>query len=117
MNDAVRTFRRQDRGSSEGCGGPFIISAVFQVLSNVLDFDMMGPAAVGAPWIHHQHLPDRLFLEHGGFSPELKSALETLGHSVAVLDNEFGITPSLLRVERRWYGLGEPRVGGAAESD
>lgn len=98
-----------------GSGGPFIISAVFQVLSNVIDFGMRGPAAVNAPRIHHQHLPDRLFLEQGGFSPDLIAALEELWHSVAVLDNEFGITPSLLRRGQRWYGLVEPRAGGAAE--
>lgn len=97
-----------------GSGGPFIISAVFQVLSNVVDFGMSGPAAVGAPRIHHQHYPDRLFLEERGFAPELKEALEQKGHSVAVLDDWFGITPSLLRRGGRWQGLVEPRVGGAA---
>lgn len=100
-----------------GSGGPFIISAVFQVLSNVLDFGMAGPAAVNAPRIHHQHLPDRLFLEQDGFSADVKQALERLGHSVSVLDDWFGITPSLLRHDRRWHGLVEPRVGGAAVSN
>lgn len=97
-----------------GSGGPFIISAVFQVLSNVVDFRMAGPAAVGAPRFHHQHLPDRLFLEQGGFSADLQTALEALGHSVGVVDDAFGITPSLMRHGGRWYGVVEPRVGGAA---
>jgi gamma-glutamyltranspeptidase/glutathione hydrolase len=44
-------------------GGPKIISAVFQVLSNVVDFGLDAPAAVAAPRLHHQHQPDRLLLE------------------------------------------------------
>lgn len=99
-----------------GSGGPFIISAVFQVLSNVVDHGLSGQAAVSAARFHHQHLPDRMFLEEHGFSPELKESLEQLGHSVAVLDDWFGITPSLLRVGRRWHGLVDPRVGGSAET-
>ena len=44
-------------------GGPKIISAVFQVLSNVVDYGLDAPAAVAAPRLHHQHQPDRLLLE------------------------------------------------------
>src|SRR5690606_32780598 len=44
-------------------GGPRIISAVTQILLNVADYGMDVAAAVNAPRIHHQHLPDALFYE------------------------------------------------------
>jgi gamma-glutamyltranspeptidase/glutathione hydrolase len=47
-------------------GGPRIITAVFQVLTNVVDFDLPIEEAVRAPRVHHQHLPDVLYFEAGG---------------------------------------------------
>lgn len=46
-------------------GGPKIITAVLQVVSNVLDFDMPLDRAVAAPRVHHQWSPDELVLEPG----------------------------------------------------
>jgi gamma-glutamyltranspeptidase/glutathione hydrolase len=37
--------------------------------------------AVDAPRIHHQFLPDTLFYEDGGLSPETVSALTAMGYS------------------------------------
>src|SRR5690606_12309134 len=62
-------------------GGPRIITATFQVLSNILDHDMGLAAAVSAPRIHHQHLPDVLFYEEGGLPPDAVDALRALGHA------------------------------------
>ncbi|UCE87579.1 MAG: gamma-glutamyltransferase, partial [Deltaproteobacteria bacterium] len=44
-------------------GGPTIISTVCQVLSNHLALGMDLPAAVAAPRIHHQWLPDQILHE------------------------------------------------------
>jgi gamma-glutamyltranspeptidase / glutathione hydrolase len=46
-------------------GGPRIITAVFQVISNVIDHGMDVGTAVHAPRIHHQHLPDASFETDG----------------------------------------------------
>ena len=44
-------------------GGPRIISATLQTILNVLDFHMPVGAAVEAPRVHHQWLPERLNVE------------------------------------------------------
>ncbi len=48
-----------------------------------VDFDL-GPAdAVAAPRLHHQWMPDRIFVEQS-FAPELLDRLRGFGHEVAV---------------------------------
>lgn len=62
-------------------GGPRIITATTQVLLNLLRRDMTPAAAVQAPRLHHQWLPDVLDLEPK-LHRELKNPLQLLGHSV-----------------------------------
>ena len=50
-------------------GGSTIITVVLQQLLNVLDFNMNLAEATAAPRIHHQWLPDRVWLEEG-ISPD-----------------------------------------------
>lgn len=61
-------------------GGPRIISAVTQSVMNVIDFDMDIQAAIDAPRIHHQWLPDSLLYEPVGFSPDTLVILTSYGH-------------------------------------
>jgi len=63
-------------------GGPTIINTVFQVLMNVVDFGMDIQAAVDAPRIHHQWLPDQLFVEKEALSWDVQKALEGRGHQI-----------------------------------
>ena len=46
-------------------GGSRIISTVLQVIVNVLDYHMDVAAAVAAPRLHHQWLPDEVRIERG----------------------------------------------------
>lgn len=62
-------------------GGPRIITGVTQVVLNVIDFGMTVQEAVDQPRLHHQWLPDTLYLERG-FSPDTKTLLEKRGHSL-----------------------------------
>jgi gamma-glutamyltranspeptidase/glutathione hydrolase len=64
-------------------GGPKIISAVFQVLSNVVDFGLDAPAAVAAPRLHHQHQPDRLLLERAEGAAAADAAAATAAAGAA----------------------------------
>ena len=64
-------------------GGARIITTVFQVILNVLDHDLDIQAAVAAPRVHHQWLPDRLFAERDGLAPDVAAALRQRGWSVA----------------------------------
>jgi gamma-glutamyltranspeptidase / glutathione hydrolase len=94
-------------------GGPRIITAVFQVISNVIDHDMDVASAVRAPRIHHQHLPDVLYYERHGLSPDVLRALEALGHNVEAR-GPVGTAPTILRRGGVWTGVADPRTGGAA---
>lgn len=65
-------------------GGPRIITAVFQVIVNIIDFDMNLQQAIDAPRIHHQWLPDELFYEPYGLSADTQRALEARGHRLTL---------------------------------
>ena len=62
-------------------GGPRIVTAVLQVLLNVIDFHMNIQDAVDAPRFHHQWQPDRLMMEDA-FPPEVKAQLAAMGHQI-----------------------------------
>ncbi|HEX7119175.1 MAG TPA: gamma-glutamyltransferase [Longimicrobiales bacterium] len=94
-------------------GGPRIISATFQVISNVVDHGMDVAAAVAAPRIHHQHLPDVLFYERGGLLPRQIRALEAIGHDVRPRAT-VATAPAVLRRDGVWTGVPDPRTGGLA---
>jgi gamma-glutamyltranspeptidase / glutathione hydrolase len=64
-------------------GGSRIITAVLQVILNVLDFGMNVQDAVDAPRIHHQWMPDRLEFERG-MSPDTLALLAAKGHKIEV---------------------------------
>lgn len=64
-------------------GGPRIISAVLQSVINVIDHDMDIQAAIDAPRIHHQWLPDEILYEPYGLSPDTMTILAALGHTFA----------------------------------
>ncbi|MGQ0560329.1 MAG: gamma-glutamyltransferase [Gemmatimonadota bacterium] len=95
-------------------GGPRIISAVLQIMSNVVDHGMELPDAVTAPRIHHQHLPDKLFYEQKSFSEETVSVLRQMGHVVEARGS-IGSAPTILRVGDHWVGMPDPRSGGLAK--
>jgi len=50
-------------------GGSRITTAVYQVLSDMIDQRMPLASAVAAPRLHHQASPDVLYLENQGFVP------------------------------------------------
>ena len=63
-------------------GGPRIITTVLQVILNLIDHRMGLADAIAAPRMHHQWLPDRLFVEAGRLSEETRAGLEARGHRV-----------------------------------
>jgi len=81
-------------------GGSRIVSAVLQVILNVVDFGMNAQDAVDAPRIHHQWQPDKLYLEPG-ISPDTVALLKSRGYDV---DHSPGL--ALARVEAIVNGEG-----------
>jgi len=62
-------------------GGPRIVTAMAQTLLYMMDFGMNAQDAVNAPQIHHQWMPDVLYLERG-FPSDVTRALEARGHQL-----------------------------------
>ncbi|EIG60303.1 gamma-glutamyltranspeptidase [Bradyrhizobium sp. WSM1253] len=62
-------------------GGSRIISTVLQVIVNVLDYKMDVAAAVVAPRLHHQWLPDEVRIE-SGFSDNVLLELKAMDHLI-----------------------------------
>jgi gamma-glutamyltranspeptidase/glutathione hydrolase len=92
-------------------GGSRIISTVLQVIVNVLDYQMDVAAAVAAPRLHHQWLPDEVRVERG-FADDTLAALKAMGHVIVVplgqtSANSIAVTPNGL------LGAPDPRTRGA----
>ena len=100
-------------------GGPRIITAVWQTISNALDFKRTAAAAVAAPRIHHQHLPDKVFIEEDSITKDTDGKLKALGYSLdfAASPREFGAANAIERTPLGWDGAADPRGGGAAMGD
>ncbi len=63
-------------------GGSRIITITLQTILNVVDYGMAPQEAVDAPRFHHQWLPDTLYAEPFGLSPDTVKILESMGHTV-----------------------------------
>ena len=61
-------------------GGPTIINSVLLVILNIIDFGMNIQQAIDATRYHHQWLPDHIYWEEYGLSPDTRAALERMGH-------------------------------------
>ncbi|HUJ62142.1 MAG TPA: gamma-glutamyltransferase [Kofleriaceae bacterium] len=100
-------------------GGPRIITAVWQTISNVVDFGLAVDAAVAAPRIHHQHLPDSVRVEGEAITREVDKKLRTMGYIMdfSQTPREFGAVTAIVRTQNGWQGAADPRGGGAAIGD
>jgi gamma-glutamyltranspeptidase / glutathione hydrolase len=92
-------------------GGSRIISTVLQIVVDVLDYRMDIAAAVAAPRVHHQWMPDEVRVERG-FSAETLDELRAMGHQVIeplgqTSANSIAVTPNGL------LGAPDPRSRGA----
>ena len=94
-------------------GGPRIISAVTDIILNVIDHRMSIADAMSAPRIHHQSLPDSIRLETGGFDSATIARLHQMGHTTY---EQLGIASAeaIMRVKGGYEGMPDPRGRGAA---
>lgn len=100
-------------------GGPRIITAVWQVISNVIDYGYAADAAVALPRIHHQHLPDKVLIQPGAISKHTDETLRGLGYTLEHRPSprEFAAVTAIVRTKQGWDGTADPRGGGAAMGD
>jgi len=94
-------------------GGSRITTAVYQVISDVVDQGMSLAEAVGAPRLHHQAWPDVVFLERNGFEQAAIDSLEAMGHKVETWTYKTEVN-AVARTAAGWVGVADPRRGGGA---
>jgi gamma-glutamyltranspeptidase / glutathione hydrolase len=92
-------------------GGSLIITAVLQVVTDVIDRGMGIADAVSAPRVHNQWMPDRVFAEPG-FPDALIKALEARGDTVTVRKLTTSAN-SILVTPQGFVGAADPRTRGA----
>lgn len=92
-------------------GGSRIITAVLQVVLNVIDHQMNIATATNSPRMHHQWYPDQIFLEQG-VSLDTWRLLELWGHPVKP-SMSMGSTQSIMFADGLLHGASDPRRPGA----
>jgi len=95
-----------------GAGGPTIITAVFQEMSNVIDFGLDVGAAVSKPRFHMQHLPDEVIFEKDGLEGATAKRLEEMGYKLKERGH-LADAPAIGRSGSEWVGAAEPRRIGS----
>ena len=92
-------------------GGSRIITAVLQVIVNAIDFNEPIDAAVAAPRVHHQWMPDEVVVEPN-LPPATIDDLNRRGHTVRV-GPVSGSAQSIAATRNGLVGVADARVRGA----
>ncbi len=96
-------------------GGSTIITSIFQIVTNHIDFGLPVRTSVDAPRFHHQNLPDEIRYEHGGLSPATVEALRSMGHVVREREGTSGDVESIwIAPDGTRYGAADRRGDGQA---
>ena len=95
-------------------GGSTIITSVFQVIVNMVDYNMSLEDAIAAPRFHHQWLPDRILVEENRFDEHLLQQLRDKGHNIETA-KYIGLVDAVARYDSIWVGVGDPRSDDDAE--
>ena len=92
-------------------GGSRITTTVLQIILNVIDRGMDIAAAVAAPRIHEQWMPDQVYVEPG-IADDIVAALEAGGDKV-VPQRPFTSANSIMITPDAFVGAADPRTRGA----
>ncbi len=115
MSPAIVTKNGKVRMVLGSAGGPKIITATLMSFLNMAVFGMDAQEAISAPRFHHQWMPDTLYYEEFGLSPDTRAILNTKGHNLAS-SNGIG-RGHIIYVDEKGsrYGAPDPRAEGTAE--
>lgn len=97
-------------------GGSTIITSVFQVIVNIIDFNLSLEQAVHFPRFHHQWKPDTIYVEKEAINAKNRRIIEAVGHQI-IEREPIGRVEAIMRMEDgRWKGVadirGDDHVGG-----
>ena len=98
-------------------GGSTIFTSVFQVITNIIDFDMTPFEAIRATRFHHQLLPPNQ-ITYNGFTidnalpKETISLLADRGYQAIPHSYDYGDMQVIMRKEGSWIAASDPRDRG-----
>ena len=95
-------------------GGSRIITTVLQILTNTIDYKMDIAEATASPRVHHQWLPDSLYVEKG-IDKNTRAELTGAGHNIKEADR-LGSAQSIMKTGNYYYGFSDPRRPGSLAS-
>ncbi|MEA5598932.1 gamma-glutamyltransferase [Rivularia sp. UHCC 0363] len=95
-------------------GGSTIITQVLQIILNILEYDMDAGAAVSAPRIHHQWMPDTLRVEPWGLDALTLQELQRRGHKIEQTNPWGNSNAIVVKPDGSLEGAADPRGEGAA---
>ncbi|ESX85607.1 MULTISPECIES: gamma-glutamyltransferase [unclassified Mesorhizobium] len=92
-------------------GGSRIITITLETIVNVIDHGMNIQEAIDASRIHHQWLPDTIYVEPFGLSPDTEKLLAGMGYHLDLADSTWGQAAGILVGGK---SLAEIEKGGGA---
>lgn len=92
-------------------GGSRIITITLEAIVNVIDHGMNIQEAIDAPRFHHQWLPDTIYVEPFGLSPDTEKLLAGMGYHLDLVDSTWGQAAGILVGGK---SLAEIEKGGGA---
>ncbi|MBD3290915.1 gamma-glutamyltransferase, partial [candidate division KSB1 bacterium] len=98
-------------------GGSRIITAVLQIILNVIDHGMNIQQAVDAPRIHHQWLPDVIRCERFAFPLDVTHNLRQMGHEIQ-FSNHYSSEAHAILIDPEnqvLHGAADSRYTGTAD--
>lgn len=90
-------------------GGSTIMTAVFQIFINVVEFNMNLEDAVNAGRFHHQWLPDQIQMEKGALDSTTIHALKAMGHQFREVDYMAVIKAIQVLSDGKLHGVADTR--------
>jgi len=115
MSPTIVTKNDTTRMVLGAAGGPRIITATFHNFLNMTVFGMEPQAANSAPRFHHQWMPDKLYYEEFGLSPDTREKLKEWGHTLSATGGVGRAHTIYIDDNGLKYGSPDPRGDGTAE--
>ena len=98
-------------------GGARIITITLESILNVIDHKMDIQAAVDTPRIHHQWMPDTIYVEDKAVTPDVRKQLEAAGYNFTEnrsWGSDEGIIIGVKNGKRVLYGANDDRATAGA---
>ncbi len=97
-------------------GGSTIFTSIFQVISNLYDYQLSLSEAVAAPRFHHQLLPkDQITMEpYAELPTDVQQALHKMGYTLVTQDWNLGDIQAIRRTGSGVEAVADPRSRGVA---